>query len=83
MHMFLVFIILFAVYDVLDLRNILDLVLGLLGHLQVLFLGFFFFVNGCFLVLDFVNFFLTGFHSENNDSIFFTPVLTASKDAIW
>ena len=57
MHMFLCFIIFFAVYDVLDLRNILDLVLGLLGHLQVLIFGIFFLVNGCFLVLDLVNFF--------------------------
>jgi hypothetical protein len=54
MHMFLCFIILFAVSD---LRNILDLVLGLLGHLQVLIFGIFFLVNGCFLVLDLVNFF--------------------------
>ena len=65
MHMFLCFIKFFAVYDVLDLRNILDLVLGLLGHLQVLIFWIFFLVNGCFLVLDLVNFFLTRYHSEN------------------
>jgi hypothetical protein len=42
--------------DVLDLRNILDLVMGSWGYLQILFLEIFVLLMVSFVVLDLVNF---------------------------